>query len=114
MLLPLSMLPAHRQHEFGADEAAVRAMAAAGYDPRALLEYISRMPPDAYPANSPLPPKSERLENLTAAIESTALPKLRAPSGAFTTIQQQIRTKQAALNPPEPPHPVPSLLHPAK
>lgn len=113
-MVPASFLPAQHQHELDADEAAVHAMAAAGYDPHALLDYIKRMQPDESRPYSPLPPKAERLQNLTAAIESTTMPQPRVQSDTFSTIQQEIRAKQARIAMIEAPRLVPSLLHQAK
>jgi len=113
-IVPVSLLPEQRQHERDADETAVHAMAGAGYKPHTLLEYISRMQADVDDRYSRLPPKPERLQNLTAAIESTATPQPSVESNEFTTMQQEIRIHQARLNATEPPRQPPSLLHPAK
>jgi predicted Zn-dependent protease len=59
-LLPVAALKTQRQCELEADQAAAKTMAAAGFDPNALLSYIERVQPPRANELSPLPPLSTR------------------------------------------------------
>ena len=62
-LVPARFLKIRRDYELDADRVAVKIMAAAGFDPAALLEYIRRTQRAlrAKPGMSALPPREERI-----------------------------------------------------
>jgi hypothetical protein len=101
--VPRSWAEAQRPYELEADREAARALAAAGYDPRALAAYIERVQPPAL-EDSPLPPRAERLENLSRAVHGVAIPA-PPPSGEFERIQEETRRALARLGAvaPKPP-----------
>ncbi len=67
--VPMGFLNRQRGWELAADRAAVRVMAAAGYDPAALAGYIERTPTGQVPARfSPFPPRAARIEAIKQAI----------------------------------------------
>jgi Peptidase family M48 len=66
----------HREQELAADRVAVGAMAAAGYDPHALVDYLTRVQSRGSDAESPLPSLPGRLSNLGNTIK-TYLPRAR-------------------------------------
>src|SRR5689334_3349606 len=81
VLLPVSILPAHRQKELADDRAAIRAMAAAGYDPEGLARYLGRVQPDNTGTFSPLPAKDVRLAELARAIQALPAKTYDADAG---------------------------------
>jgi beta-barrel assembly-enhancing protease len=85
ILLPAGILKMWRANELEADRVAIPTMAAAGYDPAALVRYISRVQPETTvqtQVHSPLPAREQRI----AAMEE-AIGKL----GDFARIQQTVR-----------------------
>ncbi len=110
MVVPAAFVKYWRQYEMQADQLAATAMAAAGYDPQALVNYLARQQPTASRPYSALPPLAERLANLRATIQY--LPKTPAllPAGDYSVLQTQIRA--AIAN--ETARPIPSLLNPKR
>ncbi len=115
--MPIAFLKTHRQYELDADRVAVGAIAAAGYDPHALPNYIRRM--QAKTMNRPeelsaLPPLAMRLSNLEQAIQDWPSRGSYNSVGPFQAIQDQIRSEQPRVSGPAEAHEIPSLLHPRK
>jgi predicted Zn-dependent protease len=102
--IPLGFLKTQRSFELHADREAVRAMAATAYDPKALVRYLSRMPPPDSVLFSSLPPREERLASLEAAIRQLPLPE-------FERVRNQLKDPRVA-DPARPVRPVPSLRTP--
>lgn len=104
--LPAGYLNMHREHELAADRVAVAAMAAAGYDPHALVDYLARVQSRSSDAESPLPSLPVRLSNLGNAIRNLPAASPHPSAQLFFALQERVRgeLKQA--------HAVPSLLHP--
>jgi predicted Zn-dependent protease len=100
LLIPVGLLRFQRANELEADRVAVPTMAAAGYDPAALLRYISRVQPETTGQVkvlfSPMPTRDERI----AAIQK-AIGKL----GEFPRIQDAVRSSM-----PKPPEDRPPTL----
>jgi predicted Zn-dependent protease len=94
---PAAFLASQRNAESEADVLAVRTVARAGFDPKALVRYIERVqvratgPPSAK-AYSPMPDRDQRVAAMLAAIEE--LPKVDSaatPSQEFATARQEVR-----------------------
>jgi predicted Zn-dependent protease len=90
VLIPLGFLKFARAYELEADRIAVETIAAAGYDPTALLTFADRTQPAPSAGTtsqyiSAFPTRSERLDNLRSAIA-----RLPAPP-AFPEIQNRVR-----------------------
>jgi predicted Zn-dependent protease len=90
---PEECLKIWRSNELAADRVAVHVMAAAGYEPAALLDYIRRTQRDLAPASvkySVLPPREIRIGALETAVAN--LPSRSGPSGGeFGAIQDRVR-----------------------
>ncbi len=115
-LVPVGYLKIQRQYELEADQVAVAAMAAAGFDPNALLNYIARVQPEHSKGSqelSPLPPLSARISNLEHAIQSSSAPSSRSPDESFRAIQDEVRHEQTRTSTPKEVYRVPSLVHPS-
>lgn len=104
LMIPAAVLAAQRGYELDADRLAIRTMAAAGYDPAALIRYIdrTRSPRTAVQeTRSALPAVADRLAALGQAVQEL-------PAGAYSTgdglasIQAEIRR----LDPPPKPPPL--------
>jgi predicted Zn-dependent protease len=70
-LIPVGFLRFQRQFELEADRVAVPTMAAAGYDPAALLRYISRVQPETtgqLRVFDPMPTRDDRIAAIKGAI----------------------------------------------
>jgi len=89
--LPVSEMKAYRENELVADRGAVKLLAAAGYDPTALLDYIRRTQrvPQKSDMYFALPPKEERLASLAAVVRPATDPI--AVNGEFDAIQNIVR-----------------------
>ncbi|HEX3748286.1 MAG TPA: M48 family metalloprotease [Bryobacteraceae bacterium] len=74
--IPMGLLAFRRANESEADYWAVKAMAAAGYDPAGLASYVDRVQPDGKDSIGPLPPRDWRV----AAIEKEIL---NLPAGNY-------------------------------
>lgn len=81
LLIPLAYVPILRAQELEADEAAVRALASAGFDPKALVQYIERLRPK----------EKQRLDGLRSRIESLPPANYSAPSPDFVNTQTEVR-----------------------
>lgn len=116
-MLPVQYLNIQRKYELQADEAAVKAMTAADFDPTNLLSYVRRMQPANIKLSdgvSPLPSLPVRIANLERAIQNSVTSRARRPAESFHVIQDQVRRHetQAITFPPNQVHPIPSLIHP--
>ncbi len=90
--VPLGFLKFLRQSELQADALAVRTMAAAGYDPQALVNYMERvLPADVAPPSpmSALPGHDARLAALRKAVEGIPASTYPAHDG-FAAIQEAV------------------------
>ncbi len=105
LAVPMAFLSFQRQMELVADRAAVRAMAAAGYDPGAWLRYVERLPADQGPkAWSPLPARDVRIAAIQEEIGTLPALSLTEPD-SLAPIQQEVRRLI-----PQRVHRVPSLI----
>ncbi|HEY1495328.1 MAG TPA: M48 family metalloprotease, partial [Candidatus Solibacter sp.] len=107
--VPLGFVKLQRQFERQADALAVQTMAAAGYDPQALVNYMERvLPADVAPPSpmSALPGHDARLEALRKAVESVPAQVYPAHDG-FAAIQEAVArldVKPAKVPPRLAPH----------
>jgi predicted Zn-dependent protease len=109
-LLPFAILRGRRQLELEADQFALSTMAAAGYNPRALFNYIRRVRPQL-PVDdslSALPSLSRRIANLEAGIQNLSGFSPQASTESFRSIQERVRIEMARSVVPSA---VPSLIH---
>ena len=90
-VVPRAYAETRRQFELDADQIAAKTLAAAGYDPQALLRFVSRRQPQ----------DSVRIANLERAMQDLPAPTENMPSGTFDRIRSECRQTSA---------PVPSLL----
>jgi len=90
-LLPAGYLNTHREQELTADRVAVAAMASAGFDPNALLSYVSRMQSRVAATESTLPGLVVRLTNLRNAITGASLPTRHRSGDLFLTVRDEFR-----------------------
>jgi predicted Zn-dependent protease len=70
-LIPVGFLKFQREFELEADRVAVPTMAAAGYDPAALLRYVSRVQPEStgqVRVFDPMPTRDQRIAAIQGAI----------------------------------------------
>ena len=114
-LAPVGYLTRQRQCELEADQVAVRAMVAAGFDPNALLNYLARVQPEHAKGSrelSPLPSRSVRISNLKQVIQSLSADGSGASTERFTAVQQKVRLEEAVSSKPAEGYQVPSLIHP--
>jgi predicted Zn-dependent protease len=96
-LLPVALLRTRHPQELQADQFAVSAIAAAGYNPHALLNYIRRVQPHL-PVDeslSPLPPLSLRIANLEVGIQSLSRFGPQVSTESFRSIQEMVRIELA-------------------
>jgi len=96
LAIPMGFLASRRSAELEADVLAVGTMARAGFDPRALVHYVERVPVrpkgSVSAVFSPLPGREPRLATLSAAIEK--LPSVEyaaAPPDEFAAVRQEVR-----------------------
>ena len=113
LLVPVGLLNAQRTGELGADRVAVSMMAAAGYDPHALYNYIERT--QLQDANyqeefSSLPSRTVRLSNLNQMIQNLPAAQSRVDDRDFQVIQQEVRHKQKRASAGREISPIPSLI----
>lgn len=96
-LVPVASLKSRRQYELEADRVAARAIAGAGYNPQALLDYVSRMQQQDFgrPEMSPLPAGSVRMANLQQTLRDLPAAGGDTPAGAFSLIQGECRQRIA-------------------
>lgn len=97
-LIPIGFLAFQRASELEADRRAVGMLAAAGYDPGALVRYISRLQPPntaVHELHSALPATEKRVAAMEQAIRE--LPARSYPSSEeFKIIQEEVRRTQPA------------------
>ncbi len=110
MSVPAGFVRYWRDYELEADRLAVSAMAAAGYDPQALVNYLARQQPPATSPYSALPPLAERLANLRAAIQKLPETPALVPTREYSVLQARIRAATASKTE----HTIPSLLNPKR
>jgi predicted Zn-dependent protease len=106
--LPAESLRAARDNELDADRVAGVLMAAAGYDPTALIGYLRRTqgPFTTWAATrSLLPPREARISALEAVVANLPPPAIRPD---FKTVQDKVRDLSAP--PPSTPKKPPTLL----
>jgi predicted Zn-dependent protease len=108
-VVPLSSIKAHRAAELDADRVAVQTMAAAGYDPMALVRYIEHTQPASNQLFSALPPRAERVDSLKQAIDR-AIGQL--PSKSYSMSEDFGRIQDAVRIPPIPVPHAPTLFRP--
>ena len=107
-VVPASCLQYLREFELDADRFAARAMAAAGYDPEALLRYVSRLQPAGLDEEfSRLPARTLRISRLQQTIREVAGASEPRRTGNYAALQEEVRREITVPAPP-----IPSLLHP--
>jgi beta-barrel assembly-enhancing protease len=103
-MAPIGMLATQRSIEAEADYLAVKAMAAAGYDPAGLALYVARVQPASGKGAvsavfEPLPPRDRRVAAIQAEIRQLPAGSYRA-SDEFARVQFEV--KALALSRPAP------------
>ena len=89
--VPLGLLNFQRQFELAADGTAVRTVAAAGYDPGAVVRYIERTQSGRMPEVwSPLPARDKRITAMEEAIAALPAAAYTAADG-LAPIQEEVR-----------------------
>jgi beta-barrel assembly-enhancing protease len=91
--IPLGMLTFQRVNEREADYLAVKAMAAAGYDPAGLASYVERLQPPATGRGSvfeTLPPRDERVAAIQAEIGQLPA-RTYETSDEFARVQEEVK-----------------------
>lgn len=83
-----------RSFELEADNAAARMLAAAGYDPAALVIYLRKLPPVGNPAFSSLPDPSARVQAVQPVIAAVGPGERREESGGFAQWKQAVLSAQ--------------------
>jgi predicted Zn-dependent protease len=111
-LLPVAALTTRRQYELEADQVAVKAMAAAGFDPNALLSYLERVQAPRSNELSALPHLATRIANLKEAIQNLSANDWHISSESFHSMQDEVRRVQADVSTPKEVYRVPSLIRP--
>jgi predicted Zn-dependent protease len=90
-LLPVGLARIGRDLETEADRLAVRAMAQAGFDPRAFLNYIGRRQTDDSTPGSPLPPREQRLSEISQAIAELPPLSYSSDNAEFERVREEVR-----------------------
>jgi len=100
LAIPMGFLQSQRAFELEADGAAVRAMAAAGYDPHALPAYIARVqaPNRRSQIYACLPSSSQRIGGMEQTIRELA-ERTYSPGGNLVPVQEEIRNWTAVHRP---------------
>jgi predicted Zn-dependent protease len=105
LAVPLGFLQFQRASELQADSLAVQAMAAAGYNPASLADYVERTQPvDGLPAPvfRPLPDRDSRIAAIRAAIQNLPVTTF-PPHDSLAAIQDEVmrlKTPIPAKTPP--------------
>jgi predicted Zn-dependent protease len=96
--IPAGFALEQRKLELDADAHAVESLAAAGFDPAALLRYLARVQADTPVSKtvSPLPTKEERLAALRSRIGQIAAKPYEAGSPEFLRLQGEVRRVKEA------------------
>ena len=112
--VPAGYVQIQRRFELEADQVAVKAMGAAGFDPDSLLNYVERTQPRFAESDfSQLPPLAIRVSNLRRSIQdSSAAQPAIVSTDLFQSIQDAVRHDLLEITTPKTAHKVPSLLHP--
>jgi beta-barrel assembly-enhancing protease len=90
LTIPISFRPVHRNNELEADGLAVKAMARAGFDPAALVNYLQRV---QAPFTKPLsfePTRDERVSAMNLMIEHLPALNYEETRSEFVEIQERI------------------------
>jgi predicted Zn-dependent protease len=90
-VLPAGMRRLQRQFEIAADTLAAKTMAAAGFDPRALADYLRRSGAE-----------EDRLDSLALVIQQLPVPPPASAEAAFTAVQEEVRAAFPARRPVPP------------
>jgi predicted Zn-dependent protease len=90
-LLPAGLARIGRELEIEADRLAVRAMAQAGFDPRAFLGYIDRRQAEDSALGSPLPPRERRLSEISQAIAELPTLSYSSDTDEFEQVREEVR-----------------------
>jgi len=106
--IPLGFMASQRSAELEADFLAVQTIARAGFNPRALVEYLRRVqvqPAGAISkAYSPLPDRDQRLAAMLSAIEKLPTVDYAAVAPAeFAAARQELRSLTKPGRPQHPP-----------
>lgn len=114
VLISAGFLRQQREFELQADRDALRAMNSAGYNPNALLAYISRVQQPPRSERSAMPDQDTRLQNIEQAIRELTPAEYRTSVG-FTSIQEDVKPLVPAPR-PEPARPLtpPTLKRPGE
>lgn len=90
--VPMGMLAVQRAMELEADYWAVKATAAAGYDPAGLASYVGSVQavPQSSRAFEPLPPRDERVKAIRSEIRQLPAGNYRA-GDEFVRVQAEIK-----------------------
>lgn len=90
--MPLAVQQTWRKYEVDADRLAAHKMAAAGYDPAALVRYIEReqAPDEAESKISALPQRSERVAAIREVISGLP-PQMYGPHEGLAKVQEEVR-----------------------
>jgi len=96
LAIPLGFMAFQRSAELEADSLAVQTMARAGFNPRALAQYLQRVQVRTAgtisKVYSPLPDRDQRLANMSSAIEKLRTAGYAAVAPAeFSAVQQELR-----------------------
>jgi predicted Zn-dependent protease len=105
--LPLSFLKVQREYETEADVLAIKRMAAAGYDPEALLRDIDHTQTESTTTPkvfSVLPRRDARVSDLKAAIQALS-PETYPLTNEISAIQAEVRSVQPNWKPARRPSP---------
>jgi predicted Zn-dependent protease len=89
MAVPVGFLATQRTNELEADNFAVQAMARAGFDPNALVDYTQRVQPRQTGRFSPLPDRDERLDAMKVIIGRLQASSYKEASSEFAAVQEK-------------------------
>lgn len=113
--VPVGFVKTQREKELDADELAAKAMAALGFDPNELLNYIARVQREQTKAAenlSGVPSVTVRVSNLERVIQALPRTGTRRSSDSFRLIKEEVRRAITIAATPERVRRIPSLLHP--
>jgi len=109
--IPSSFVEAQRSAELEADVTSVQIMARLGFDPNALVRFISRLQKDITPRfnpNSPMPDPEQRVAAMRSTIDKLPPHEPTAePTVEFTTAREEVRS---LIKQPTPSRVPPSLF----
>ncbi|HWF10806.1 MAG TPA: M48 family metalloprotease [Bryobacteraceae bacterium] len=87
--VPAGFLATQRTNELEADGLAVQAMARAGFDPKALVDYIERVQPPQTERSSALPSRDERVAAMDLIIGRQPALDYEEATGEFVAVQEK-------------------------